>query len=1335
MEKTNFTFVRSLRWILPLLAMLGTASISAQTMACNDNVQVSVDPTANSLCEVELTADMVLEAPNPNSTYLIQVMQGVNVIYSGVDVVIFDGSSHLGQTLTVKVTDQAGGNSCWGSITVEDKADPVIFCNTATISCLEDYNNVPFPDADDNCDLFPDVQLTNVTIDDSQQCSNNVVTVTRSFIAIDASGNESAPCNQIITITRPDDVDFPNDILWECDAYDDYPNITAAAALHPSVAALQVGTNVIDASGVTAPNVLANTGSGLPSNVVGQYCNYAVNHADQVLDDCGSSFKIIRTWTVLDWCTGSVITTNDQGEDNVQIVKVIDTTDPVITMMPFDVSANIPGSHPQPCKSQDFLPAANVSDNCNTWILRIFTPVGEAIYINGQNGNQGGLIPAPGLPLGFHTITYQATDECGNVGTLNVQVEVVDDIAPTTICDEITDVAVTSDGMAIIPASVFDDGSYDNCCLDEFLVRRMNGDCDGNFDDFGPTVKFCCTDIADNPIMVVFRAVDCYGNFNDCMVEVEVEDKLPPFVSCPANATVDCHFYLDNLDSYIQAEDYSVLDQFGSVSFGDNCEPILEANVNVNINTCQEGTITRTWTVTDPYGNGPVSCTQTITVTHVSDWVVEFPADVTGVCEDGEVPDFGEPEIYFDECELIGTSFSDQFFYIVPDACYKIVRTWTVINWCIYDDFGANVYIEYPECNVFPPFTDWDGDGDSDCRTYRDGYNNTAPVGTAGTPDGYIEYEQVIKVIDEDAPVFDVVDFEACIIETDCDTDVTLPTPDVDDCSTGVEITVFSDDMAQYATGNQYEYADVPPGEYQVFYEVIDDCGNISYDDIIVTVKDCKLPTPYCVDGLVIEIMQTGMIDIWAVDFDAGSFDNCPGDLKLSFSPDVNDDVRIYTCDDLGENTIQLWVTDAEGNQDFCETFVVIQDNLGHCNDSLTVVTVAGAITDENDNAVQDVNVELSGNGMISATTDGNGAYSFANVPMGGDYSVTPMLDTDHDNGVTTFDLVLITKHILQVDLLDSPYKVIAADANNSQSVTTTDMVEIRKVILQVQDEFSNNTSWRFVAKDHIFADAMNPWGFPEVISYNNLDVNVLFADFYGVKVGDVNGTASTGALDTEDRNFNGTFVLNAQDKAIAAGEEFTVEFTAEDLNVLGYQFTLNFNESLELVDLVEGVATADNFGMTKLSEGAITVSWNDEAKEGVLFGLTFRATAEGQLSEMLNVNSRFTKAEAYNANGELLDIALQFNGNEVNGFALYQNTPNPFNGATAIGFNLPETGTATLTINDISGRTLKVIQGEFVKGYNEVRLNASELSAVGVLYYTLETADATATRKMVIVK
>jgi hypothetical protein len=98
-------------------------------------------------------------------------------------------------------------------------------------------------------------------------------------------------------------------------------------------------------------------------------------------------------------------------------------------------------------------------------------------------------------------------------------------------------VNLSSDGLAIVEASVFDDGSYDNCCLDNFEVRRMDGDCQGNPDDFGPTVTFCCEDVAaGEPVMVVFRAYDCEGNFNDCMVSVNLNDKQPPIlISCPAS--------------------------------------------------------------------------------------------------------------------------------------------------------------------------------------------------------------------------------------------------------------------------------------------------------------------------------------------------------------------------------------------------------------------------------------------------------------------------------------------------------------------------------------------------------------------------------------------------------------------------------------------------------------------------------------------------------------------------------------------------------------------------------------------------------------------------------
>jgi hypothetical protein len=71
------------------------------------------------------------------------------------------------------------------------------------------------------------------------------------------------------------------------------------------------------------------------------------------------------------------------------------------------------------------------------------------------------------------------------------------------------------------------------------------------------------------------------------------------------------------------------------------------------------------------------------------------------------------------------------------------------------------------------------------------------------------------------------------------------------------------------------------------------------------------------------------MIEVWASDLNLGSFDNCPGDLIFSFSPDVNDDNVLYTCDDLGQQPVEIWVTDAAGNQDFCETFIVVQDNMG----------------------------------------------------------------------------------------------------------------------------------------------------------------------------------------------------------------------------------------------------------------------------------------------------------------------------------------------------------------------------------------------------------------------
>ena len=137
---------------------------------------------------------------------------------------------------------------------------------------------------------------------------------------------------------------------------------------------------------------------------------------------------------------------------------------------------------------------------------------------------------------------------------------------------------------------------------------------------------------------------------------------------------------------------------------------------------------------------------------------------------------------------------------------------------------------------------------------------------------------------------------------------------------------------------------------------------------------------------------------------------------------------------------------------------------------------------------------------------------------------------------------------------------------------------------------------------------------------------------------------------------------------------------------------------------------------------------------DGSEFTMTFRAVKAGRVSELLGVSSRITKAEGYTAAGEKLDVAFRFNGTTIAGvgFELYQNEPNPFVSKTMIGFHLPEGAEATLSIYDETGRVIHRQTGDFSKGYNTIVLDRAMLNTVGMLYYKLEAADHSATKKMI---
>ena len=334
-----------------------------------------------------------------------------------------------------------------------------------------------------------------------------------------------------------------------------------------------------------------------------------------------------------------------------------------------------------------------------------------------------------------------------------------------------------------------------------------------------------------------------------------------------------------------------------------------------------------------------------------------------------------------------------------------------------------------------------------------------------------------------------------------------------------------------------------------------------------------------------------------------------------------------------------------------------------------------------------------------------------------------------------------MSKHILGVQPLNSPYKMIAADVNNSQTITTLDLIQLRKLILNIDTEFQNNTSWRFVNADYNFPVQNNPWfeTFLELGSVNDLaEGAIVNIDFVGIKTGDVNGSASANALAGDDRTLNGQFDFAVENGSLVAGNVYTVAFRgAEMASVEGFQGTLNLNGA-ELVDIEYGVATAENFGLRYADQGMITASWNGDAtSEDVLFSLVIRATQDTELSDAISINDRYTVAEAY-GNGNTMNVGIIFSDGEVAGsdFAVYQNTPNPFRAETLIGFNLPEDAEATLTISDASGRVLTVLRGDYAAGYNTINVTKDMIQgASGVLSYTITAGEYTTTKKMIAVK
>jgi hypothetical protein len=870
---------------------------------------------------------------------------------------------------------------------------------------------------------------------------------------------------------------------------------------------------------------------------------------------------------------------------------------------------------------------------------------------------------------------------------------------------------------------------------------------------------------------------------------------VPPLITPPQAVTATCDtltYGITDLTDTLQLQQ-----KFGNAIATDNCGAVTtELPPQVNLDNCGVGTIIRRFQAKDASGNVSSTVQQVINVISNNNYEIKFPADaLSAQCGVFDADTLGYKEI---ACDQLLINVKEDRFSPSGDECYKILRTYQIINWCEHNGIDEPLTISRDE----------DGDGIPGEEIYVLRRRNRVFLDnnddeTDGfireiTSVGFWKYTQIINVYDTERPVVDfTAPTEAFCSYGDtsgsCDGLVTIDFSVSDGCSPeNLTVEVFLDPFkdinsrinktgtgeVKKVNGRFVFEGPAPIGAHQLFVRVTDPCGNIGFATIPFEVVDCKVAAPIC-KGINVEIMaidtdkddipDTGMAVVPALALleSIDSLNDCSGSLKYSVHRagetiiDPNQQELIFTCEDsvnvaipvfvyvwdnaYNPNSVQPDGSRGGPNYRFCETFVVLQDNqFGVCQEA-NFASVDGAIMTEENQPIEGVMVKLSGVFSDSASTDLDGYYMFEDLETNYDYSIRPELNHNYRNGVSTIDMVLVSKHILGTGNLPTAYRMIAGDINNSESVTTFDLIQMRKLILALEDKFANNSSWRFIDANQEFPNTLNPWLKPlkEVVNFNNIQTEDLSANFVGIKIGDVNLNAQTTSLIHTPRSAVGNFDIQVSDQEMEPGQLLEVTFASGVIaDIAGFQFTLELMpDQLELVDIEYGLAQSGDFGFRYIDEGLITSSWYPQGEvdpNSHLFKLVLRAKDYGRLSEAMRVSSRLTQAEAYNQWMEDLDVKLVFqepDGRAVQPtFQLEQNRPNPFNDQTIISFTLPEAGEASLSIYDANGRMIKLIRGNFDQGMHNIELNAADLPS-GLLYYRLESGAHQAIKKMILVK
>ncbi len=1185
-------------------------------------------------------------------------------------------------TYTYTVVDDCGASaSCEQTFTVGNQVGPSIISCPANQTASCSFNVFPQPhlvEVQTPCGLASDIEVLGPQVFGPAECSGTQYIYT--YVARDLCGR-TAQCQQVYTLSNEgSEFVCPPDIcVLECPADGDM--IAAQFASFADQA------TIINPCG----NESTVTNNFSPNNFINANCGNG-----PIAYENATQYQIV-TFTAVDACFGFTNCT--------ALVVVVDNEPPVVTGAPQLGIAECSDRSQVDYDNwiQQTLNNMSATDACSnvTWSYTPQNPT-EICGINGY---------------AITHVSFIATDDCGNNTTLDAHFKLKNNFPPEFV-DLIPNIEINCGETAN-----FIEPSIRNACGNTTVTSvdsTLPGDCSGE------------------PVLVrTYTVTDGCGASSTAVQTITTVDNLAPvFTNVPFTVTVGCGEPI----SFV--EPTAIDDCSGPVTITFN-------EYTVGNPGCADAQTNRDWTATDGCGNQ--STVTTIVIQSGDNTPPVFtnvPTPVTFTC--GETISFEEPTASDDCSGPVTITFNE---YIVGNpgcADAQTNRDWTATDACGNQSTVTTIVIQSGD-NTPPVFTN-------------------VPTPVTFTCGETISFEEPTAADDCSGPV--TITFEEYTVGNDCANgqQINRDWTATDACGNATTVTtsiLLEGDTEGPVFTFVPETPDVNCGNIPAFEEPIatDDCGMVT-----ITFVEYQTPGTICDNG-------------YSLKRDWTAVDNCGNATTVTTAIWVNADITppVFTfvpetpdvgCNNIPEFEIPTAVDDC-GNVTI--TFVEYQSppNGVECVDGIarkrdwtatddcgnaatvtttiwineyetntTTATVSGMITNAADEMIDEVYVMAEGSAtndmMGNMTTDESGTYNF-NLDLGENYTITPARDGDVMNGLSTMDLILLGQHLLEVQPLDSPYKIIAADINNSGSVSSLDMIALRRLILRIDETLTNNTSWRFVDADYAFNNPTNPFEstFPEVANINGLN-GTTQQDFIGIKVGDLNDSATPNALLSGDtRTERSTQHLLATDARIEKGETKIMEVKAKDFTaLLGYQMTLEFDPAkMEIIELIPGVLrglTDENFGIQNQAEGIITTSWNTThglslEDETVLFSVKVKATEALILSEELRSTSQITSAEAYSEIHGVMHSNLLFEdskGFEKDRFALYQNYPNPFEVTTKVGFYLNKAGDATLTVYDMDGKIRYNENGNYESGYHEITLGAEQLGEAGMLYYQLNATD-----------